>query len=152
MEQSKRVLVVEDDEAIRLMMTDMLNVLGCAVTAVMNGEEAAEALARDPSFDLLITDFHMPRLDGYALLRFAREHHFHCPVVFTSSDNTLTSRDQMALGDCCASMLPKPFGFAELRAKVASALTREHHRDCLHWPDRPEEETRWQESSSPPPP
>lgn len=151
MDDRKRVLVVEDDDAIRDMLAQMLETMGFAVTAVPDGEAGIKVLAHDTSFNLLITDFHMPSVDGYDVLHFARENHFHNSVIFTSSDNTLTLRDQMALGDCCASMLPKPFSLAQLRGTVGAALSRVHHVDCTHWPDRPEEEGLWHGSSAPPP-
>lgn len=151
-DETTRVLLVEDDAAIREMVTEMLKEMGFAVTAVADGEAGVAVLEQDTSFRLLITDFHMPNVDGYELLHYARENHFHNSVIFTSSDSTLTLRDQMALGDCCASMLPKPFSFAQLRGTVGAALSRVHHVDCVHWPDRPEEEGLWQSSGAPPPP
>lgn len=151
MSDRKRVLVVEDDDAIRDMLAQMLGTMGFEVTAVPDGTAAIHVLGNDTAFDLLITDFHMPNVDGYDVLHFARENHFHNSVIFTSSDSTLTLRDQTALGDCCASMLPKPFSFAQLRGTVGAAVSRVHHVDCTHWPDRPEDERLWQSPGAPPP-
>jgi CheY-like chemotaxis protein len=139
MDQAKRVLLVEDDEAIRLVAAAMFEELGFKVTAVNDGADAIEELDRGLDFDLLMTDFHMPRVDGYELLHYAREHHYHNPIVFASTDSFLNDRDRRALSDCCASMLAKPFSFKEFRGTVGAALARVHHRDCTHWPDRPEE-------------
>lgn len=69
-----RILVAEDDGAVRQLVTRILESHGHAVTAVIDGAFALEAIARE-TFDLLVTDIVMPRLDGIALsLKLAKTH------------------------------------------------------------------------------
>ncbi len=61
------VLVVDDDHAVRMILSDLLEDEGYAVGTAADGEEALDCL-RDRPFDLLITDLAMPRLDGHELI------------------------------------------------------------------------------------
>src|SRR3982751_6430509 len=60
-----RVLVVEDDSAIRALLRDFLELLGCAVQLAANGREALEHLQQTRP-DLVLLDFMMPVMDGRA--------------------------------------------------------------------------------------
>lgn len=69
-----RILVAEDDGAVRQLVVRIIESRGHEVTAVVDGAFALEALARE-NFDLLVTDIVMPRLDGIALsLKLAKTH------------------------------------------------------------------------------
>lgn len=69
-----RILVAEDDGAVRQLVTRVIESRGHEVTAVIDGAYALEALSRE-TFDLLVTDIVMPRLDGIALsLKLAKTH------------------------------------------------------------------------------
>ena len=62
------VLVADDSHEIRELLFEALSSIDCIVTCVENGLEALTSLETEP-YDLLITDYNMPRLDGLALLR-----------------------------------------------------------------------------------
>ncbi|MGD9742875.1 MAG: response regulator [Dongiaceae bacterium] len=69
-----RILVAEDDGAVRQLVVRIIESRGHEVMAVVDGAFALEALARE-NFDLLVTDIVMPRLDGIALsLKLAKTH------------------------------------------------------------------------------
>ncbi len=61
-----RVLVVEDNPAVREFIVRSLTSAGYAITAVADGQQALDALAKE-SFDALVTDIVMPNVDGIAL-------------------------------------------------------------------------------------
>lgn len=63
-----RILVADDSPEIRELLFEAFSSIGCAVTCVRDGLEALACLQTEP-YDLLITDYRMPRLDGLALLR-----------------------------------------------------------------------------------
>ncbi|MVW72534.1 ATP-binding protein [Bordetella sp. 15P40C-2] len=67
------VLVAEDHDVSRRLLVSQLQKLGCNVTACEDGEQAWQFLIRGGKFDVLITDGHMPRLGGLALLKRLRE-------------------------------------------------------------------------------
>ena len=63
-----RILVIEDNPANLELMTYLLKVFGYAVLSAGNGIEGME-LARRERFDLIICDIHLPRMDGYAVVK-----------------------------------------------------------------------------------
>jgi DNA-binding NtrC family response regulator len=77
-----RVLIVDDDDTLRLLLREMLQILGLDVTAAGDGAEAFALLAAGESFDLLITDVRMPgHIDGPVLASSARSLYPHMQVV-----------------------------------------------------------------------
>lgn len=83
---AKRVLVVDDNSAMRELIAEIVGALGYAVYAVGNGEKAVNRLKTE-KFDAVITDYHMPVMDGEGLTRWVKRNRPGVPVVFTSSDN-----------------------------------------------------------------
>ncbi len=63
----ERVLIIEDDEEMRALLSEMIEEEGYRVTSVDNGSEAFRKLVKE-SFDLIITDIHMPGLTGLDIL------------------------------------------------------------------------------------
>ncbi|MDE2180189.1 MAG: response regulator [candidate division NC10 bacterium] len=66
-----RVLVADDSSEIRELLFEALSSIECSVTCVKDGLEALASLQAG-TYDLLITDYQMPRLDGLTLLRYLR--------------------------------------------------------------------------------
>lgn len=65
---STRILVVDDEDSIREVLTDFLTMEGYAVVAVSSGEQAVAKLERDAHFDAVVLDMKMPGMDGLELL------------------------------------------------------------------------------------
>ncbi len=79
-----RVLFVEDEELIRMILTETMIEAGLEVTEAANGEEAMQLLGQR-RFDLLLTDVHMPgRFNGVDLARQVRALWPEVPVVFVT--------------------------------------------------------------------
>ncbi len=92
-----RVLVVDDDQTNRWLTRRQLEVLGLTVDAAENGEAALQMLHAG-RFDLLVTDCHMPRMDGVALTRAVRAAADPAlsglPVIGLTADVTATQRER----------------------------------------------------------
>jgi two-component system, response regulator, stage 0 sporulation protein F len=69
-----RVLVVEDTDHVRRMLTDMLELDGFAVESVASGPEAVEHVGADPP-DVVVLDFKMPGMDGIDVAKALRSSH-----------------------------------------------------------------------------
>jgi len=78
------VLLVEDEVLLRMSTTDMLERLGCSVSAVGSGEAALELLGQGDTPDLLITDVGLPGMTGEELALKVRERFPTLPVVIAS--------------------------------------------------------------------
>src|SRR5919199_3630971 len=82
---SATILVVDDDESLRLLMVSLLTRSGYRTLAARNGDEALRIIASEPGIDLLLTDIVMPgQLDGFALAAKALQLRPALKIVYTS--------------------------------------------------------------------
>jgi two-component system cell cycle response regulator CpdR len=118
-----RILLAEDDEAVRALVTRTLMESGYDVVATADGSAALEALARDHGrFDLLLTDIKMPVMDGIALARAtARDHPDITILLMTGfADQREYANGLDAL---IHDVLTKPLSLVQVRDAVKEALT-----------------------------
>ncbi|MEU8357898.1 response regulator transcription factor [Nonomuraea fuscirosea] len=122
MNEPARLLVVDDEPALREALQSSLEFEGYKVVTAVDGQEALDAVATD-SFDAVLLDVMMPRLDGLTACRRLRASGNHIPVLM------LTARD--AVGDRVSGLdagaddyLVKPFELDELLARVRALLRR----------------------------
>lgn len=101
-----RILVVEDEVLIRMLVCDLLRDAGYDVVEADNGDEALDLLKAGISIDLVLSDVRMPgSTDGLALLRFLRENLANMPVIITSGH----LESDVALAAGASQFLAKPF-------------------------------------------
>lgn len=115
-----RVLVAEDEAALRRLTVLLLRSSGYAVVGVEDGEAAWDALNREP-FDLVVTDHCMPRLSGLELLERLRNSGMDVPVIMVSGTmpaEALSQHPWLHLHN----HLAKPYTSADLLRCVAAAL------------------------------
>ena len=118
-----RIIVADDEQGLRTFVAEALEADGHVVAQAADGAQAAERLARE-SFDLLITDLKMPRMDGMALLRQARLEQPEMEVIVVTAHGSVDSAvEAMKLG--AFDYLEKPIaGPSQLRLLVTRALER----------------------------
>ncbi|WP_214319864.1 response regulator transcription factor [Nonomuraea sediminis] len=122
MSEPARLLVVDDEPALREALQSSLEFEGYKVVTANDGQAALEALTREP-YDGVLLDVMMPRLDGLTACRRLRQSGNNVPVLM------LTARD--AVGDRVSGLdagaddyLVKPFELDELLARVRALLRR----------------------------
>jgi two-component system KDP operon response regulator KdpE len=116
-----RVLVVDDERAIRRYLHAALNAHGYIIYEAINGQEALSAAAAEHP-DLMILDLGLPDMDGVEVTRQIREWS-QIPIVILSVREQ--ERDKVAALDAGADdYLTKPFSTGELMARVRVALRR----------------------------
>jgi DNA-binding response OmpR family regulator len=117
---SYRILVADDDDAVRLMMTEMLSRSGFQVDSASDGEAAWEALNTE-LYDLLITDNSMPRLAGIDLLKKIRAARMDVPAIMVSGE---PPKEQFTLYPWLrpAAVLVKPCTVTGLLSAVAEVM------------------------------
>lgn len=114
-----RVLVVEDEILIRIMVADDLRDHGFSVFEAANGDEAIALLSAGAAFDAVFTDVRMPGLaDGLALLAYVRGTRPDLPVLVTSGH----LRPELALSGGAADFLPKPYDSEAVASALRAAL------------------------------
>ena len=117
-----RVLVVDDEQSMRELLAIMLRQAGYDVSVAEGGEAAVNALKND-SFDLVVTDLRMRKVDGLAVLKATKEHSPRTVVlVVTAFASTETAVEAMKLG--AYDYVTKPFKLDELKVTIANALER----------------------------
>jgi len=127
-----RILVVEDNEDNRQLLCIYLGREGYEVVAVRDGQEAlAQALAE--SFDLIISDVQMPRMDGYALCRQLKENPQteHVPVILITAVHTSVQDTLEGLHLGANDFISRPFRQSELLARVKTQLRIKELQDRL---------------------
>jgi len=81
----KRILVVDDEENIRMLYQEELQEEGYEVTAASNGNEALDILAKAEPFDLVTLDIRMPGMDGINTVRAIKEKYKDLAVVLVTA-------------------------------------------------------------------
>jgi putative two-component system response regulator len=116
-----RVLCVDDEPVILAILKRVLEAQGFEVTTMGDARLAVSGFS-DGLFDAVITDIHMPGMDGLAMMRQLREKQPELPVVVVTGHGTVDTAIQ-ALREGATGMLVKPFTGEELLAEVRRALS-----------------------------
>ena len=117
-----RILVVEDDEVLAAALTRALTQSAYAVDHVADGEHANLALATD-SYDLVVLDLALPRVDGMRVLKRLRDRRSRIPVLVLSARDALEDR-VAGLDEGADDYLTKPFDLPEFEARVRALMRR----------------------------
>lgn len=121
-ERRTAILVVEDDPATLRMLERFLEEAGHDVTVATDGADALMQLG-SARFDLVVSDIHMPNLDGFTLLGVINEKNLDIPVAFVTAD-TDSSIELQALEAGAADFLFKPITKEIFNLRVARILKR----------------------------
>ena len=117
-----KILLVEDEAKIADFVVKGLAVAGFAVTHVSDGEQGLEAILKN-DHDLVLLDLMLPKMNGYDVLRQAREQRNQTPVIILSAKADL--QDRLTGFDVGADdYLPKPFFVEELAARIKAVMHR----------------------------
>lgn len=120
--RTEHILVVEDEDAIRELVSTALRFTGFTVDSVGSGAEALSA-ARNGSFDLLVLDVNLPDVDGFTICRKIREDGNHASVIFlTARDDPADLRTGFLGGG--DDYVTKPFSLEELMLRIDAVLRR----------------------------
>lgn len=124
-EQSKKILMVDDDVRMRELLQRYLTEQGFDIKTVADAKEMDTALAID-SVDLLVLDLMLPGEDGLAICRRLRANNVSTPVIMLTARGDEVDRIiglEMGADD----YLPKPFNPRELLARINAVLRRHEH-------------------------
>lgn len=123
----ERVLVVEDEDAVRMLVVDVLQELGYSTLEAGDGKAALPYLQGRERIDLLISDVGLPGLNGHRLAEIARQHRPGLPIMFMTgyAPEAQVREGLLSKG---MDMLAKPFAVDELALRVRTML---EHRDKL---------------------
>ena len=112
-----KILIAEDEENLRELVTRMLNIFNHEVIATENGQEALNYLQSN-QVDALITDEQMPKMRGYELIKTLRSNNYHLPIMLISG-----TADYKNAKEAGANMfLRKPFNISDFKSVLDELL------------------------------
>jgi DNA-binding NtrC family response regulator len=121
MVKKSSILVVDDEEALRMVLSSELASEGYEVRAAGDGDEAIVELEKSP-FDLVLLDIKMPRMNGFEVLKFIKEKHSRSKVVmltgFADLKNAIESK-KLGADD----FVSKPYDLVDLLTTIERVLS-----------------------------
>lgn len=117
----KRILLVEDEKEISLMVKNYLTKEGYIVDTAFNGEEGLFQF-RQRDYSLVILDIMMPKMDGIELIKRIREKSNVPAIILSAKDSEIDKA--LGLGFGADDYVAKPFSMVELSARVKAAIRR----------------------------
>ncbi|RLC25762.1 MAG: response regulator [Deltaproteobacteria bacterium] len=120
MEKSEKILVVDDEKSIRILLSEVLSGAGFEVSMARDGKESLDQMA-GRKFDLVITDVHMPILDGIEMLRRMKKAGRREKVIIMTGDPS-DERFRDADIPPVVTRLQKPFRMDNLLNVVVAAM------------------------------
>jgi two-component system cell cycle sensor histidine kinase/response regulator CckA len=115
------ILLVEDEDAVRVFATRALKNKGYKVLEARTGEQALDILRDQGSVDVMITDMMMPGMDGGTLARLIRVERPEIRIILISGYSEEIARGEVATGEDFH-FLPKPFSLGQLASKVKDVM------------------------------
>jgi len=117
-----KILLVEDDENMRFMLHDNLEMAGYVVTAIADGQTALSAFMKE-AFHLCVIDVMLPKKDGFTLAADIRKLDQQIPIVFLTARNIKEDRIQgFRIG--ADDYITKPFSLEEFLLRIEAILKR----------------------------
>jgi two-component system chemotaxis response regulator CheY len=114
-----RALVIDDSRTVRMIIGQILREIGMEVVEAADGVEALEQMKSDPSIELLLVDWNMPRMNGFDFLRAIRsEHSFDAARIIMVTSESQAQQVTRALAAGADEYLMKPFNKEVLLAKL----------------------------------
>lgn len=117
-----KILLVEDDDALRFIVKDNLEENNYEVAAAEDGEVALR-LFKESSFDLIILDVMLPKIDGFQVAEKIRRSNNQVPIIFLTA-RSMTEDKIKGLTIGGDDYIPKPFSMEELLLKIKIFLRR----------------------------
>jgi two-component system chemotaxis response regulator CheY len=116
----KKILIVDDSETLRAILIFVLEQAGYKVLVGIDGIDAQKHL-NGQTIDLIITDLHMPNLDGIGFIKVVRSHAFYAntPILFLTTDSLQNKKDKAKEAGATGWII-KPFD----EEKLISAVSR----------------------------
>jgi DNA-binding response OmpR family regulator len=118
---STRILLVDDEQSVQTLLSYPLRTEGYEVVSAHDGEEALER-AREQTFDLIVLDVMLPKVDGFEVCRELRARSSVPIVMLTAKDEEFDTVLGLELG--ADDYITKPFSMREFRSRIKAVLRR----------------------------
>lgn len=118
-----KVMLIDDNGALRLILSDMLEEMECSVIEAKDGVEAMRLAARKKP-DLIVTDIMMPNMDGIQTINELRRCYGEIPIIAISGGQSDDDSKSLAhaKAEGADKVLQKPFSFSDFESSVRTLL------------------------------
>ncbi len=123
-----RILVVDDGEANRQLLSVVLRRAGATVEQASNGQEAVDIINLR-NFDVVLMDMQMPVKDGYTATTELREHHYRKPIIALTG-HAMKGDEEKCLAAGCSDFLTKPVDIDALLDRIAAIVGQAESSDA----------------------
>lgn len=117
---ARKIIIVDDEDSVREVLADILEILGHTVCHFSNGRDCLALLATE-KFDIIFTDLAMPDMDGWALSQLVREFQPDIKIVLMTGYGSDISSDHQSKVDAIVS---KPFDMDQLSSILTMLLPK----------------------------
>ena len=121
MQPRRKILVVDDQESMRVLLQDMLEEIGYEVSLAEGGMQALKML-EESQFDLVLSDLNMPEMDGSVLLKEIKARYPGLPVVIITGYGTFHTEKRL-MREGADGYISKPCTLAKIDRVLSSILT-----------------------------
>tara|TARA_B100001971_G_scaffold215190_1_gene259677 strand:- start:113612 stop:113986 length:375 start_codon:yes stop_codon:yes gene_type:complete len=114
-----KFLIVDDSNAIALMVSEMLKEMGYTSDRAVDGNDAVKKLEADNSFDFILLDWNMPNMSGIEFLKYNYENHLtETPIIMMTTENKPENiREALMFG--ASEYIMKPFTKDIIESKIS---------------------------------
>lgn len=121
-----RILLIEDEARLAKVIKQGLTESGFAVDQALDGEEGLY-LGETESYDIIILDLALPKIDGLTICKELRKKNITTPILMLTAKTRIEDR-VLGLNTGADDYLTKPFEFIELKARIQALLRRSHRQ------------------------
>ena len=123
-----KILLLEDEYALRVSIEEFLEDLDFEVGTFANGDKAFDAVCAE-RFDLLLLDVNVPGLSGFELLKSLREEGVDTPAIFITARTQVKDLEEGYKRGCC-DYIRKPFDLTELQLRIEQVLRSYYYKNA----------------------
>jgi CheY-like chemotaxis protein len=121
MDNDKRILIVDDSDELTHVIADFMSMFGYRVYTAKDGVDALKCMENE-AVDVVVTDIHMPRMDGYTLMTEIKSRHPHTPIVLITGFSVSEAK-KLAFEKGADAFVAKPFHLKDLKGVIESVIT-----------------------------
>lgn len=120
MTAQRHILIVEDDDSIRMLVEHVARRAGYATSSATHGADAIRALGSDAHFCAVVLDLMMPSVSGYDVIMHIRDNNLHVPVIVATAVVRGLEHERLD-PQIVRAILTKPFDIDKLRSAITDA-------------------------------
>ncbi|HQG32512.1 MAG TPA: response regulator [Deltaproteobacteria bacterium] len=121
MDNSKNILIVDDSDELTNVISDFLSMFGYCVHTAKDGIDALKRL-EGQSMDIVVSDIHMPRMDGYTLMTEIKARYPRTPIILITGFGVSEAK-KMAFEKGADAFVAKPFHLKDLKGVIDSVIS-----------------------------